>query len=1132
TLIKNQFKKIEVYLQKQKVDKNVVSAQQKELEILISETQKILDKAKNKKIIRPRKLSRLLGKLKEAIIELESGSELDSSTVGSLPVLNKKKKDDISDDYLRMQDVYREIQEKLINQMILLGFDYHGDCGVESLHTTLDKEYNKVYEKSTDELKELRDKTNKKLGTATLCLLKEKFGETSEQYQRALVSGSQHQEAKKLSEIIGELKAIRQREKMAVISVQAISSRPNQRRHFSELDVGKIKILEELKEQGELPNKFAFLGNKLRELVDWQAKQENKQSSQQEPPVGSKPRRISGAARMLNTHIPGMVPGMVKELTIPCKGKYEDDKVKKSVQKEIAELIKEINEIEVKMMKKRMMIEIDKDYSGLLEIMEQFIKKEKKQVNELNKQITKLDNDNNKLRRELLIKENKINDLGQENIGLEEENDKLKKNNSKLNQKQKEWEQEKNRIGEMSLQVLQGRENVKAKLAATKERLAEKEQELATSIRERENLTDENTKLSNQNDELKAQVDNSKEQLTRIPELETDLAEVLQENEELRKKCQDLENNEAQKSYQQVNDLNFEIGGLEIDFKKLGVDNEGLRQEILRLLMLLTGAKQRIFTLTDNDQKIRNNFQQALQRLAEVKQEKENYKTNLGSQILVLNNQLRASQQDTRDLENALETTQAVANQEINQREEQNEKLKNQRQIFQTRCQKANHQVGILEIEKEELKRSLDYAKRVSQSTAESATLTNRVTEEAEEIAEERDAAINERDAARRELQDLERAGEILLTNFEATENEINDLKRQLAAAGDQTQEDKSTIQDLENKDKKEKGLQNNLKIKKKENRLLKEKNSRITELVQQEVKNDLEQKLNEKEQDLIIAEELLESKNGKIAVQHKELDRQQAEHQKIQNKLNKKLEKTSLNLTNVGIKQKNTKLLNKQGKQDQKINNLQGERRSLQLDLRNKDDEIRQLQQDNQGLQRQLQQEKNRADNLQAWKDNHNCVGCYVAAHADYDIIKQERDNYQQQINDHKCPSVDNRELESLREEMRVKDKKIEQLEQEIEILKDKPPLVGNKQEVERLSGVITEKEQIIKELEIKLQAQPREVMVESGETAKLKNKLGQQENKIKQLHIIYLILLGASVLVGVGAVRLAGKKRLKRVR
>ncbi|CAG8644166.1 9012_t:CDS:2 [Cetraspora pellucida] len=133
---------------------------------------------------------------------------------------------------------------------------------------------------------------------------------------------------------------------------------------------------------------------------------------------------------------------------------------------------------------------------------------------------------------------------------------------------------------------------------------------------------------------------------------------------------------------------------------------------------------------------------------------------------------------------------------------------------------------------------------------------------------------------------------------------------------------------------------------------------------------------------------------------------------------------------------------------------------------------------------------------------DNNICVCPNICcANGDYNKIKQQRDNYQQQINDHKCPSVANSELESLRADVEAKEKKIEQLEQEIEILKDKPPLVGNKQEVERLL----------------------EVIVESGEVAKLKNKLGQQEKRIERLHIIYLTLLGVSVLVGAGAVRLA---------
>lgn len=141
-----------------------------------------------------------------------------------------------------------------------------------------------------------------------------------------------------------------------------------------------------------------------------------------------------------------------------------------------------------------------------------------------------------------------------------------------------------------------------------------------------------------------------------------------------------------------------------------------------------------------------------------------------------------------------------------------------------------------------------------------------------------------------------------------------------------------------------------------------------------------------------------------------------------------------------------------------------------------------------------------------------------------DYNTIKQ-------QLNNHTCPTVDSSELERLQKEVADKDKKIEQLEKEIEILKDKPPIVGDSSEVERLLGIIEDKEQIIKELEIKLQAQPQEIMVESGEIAKLKNKLGQQEKRIERLHIIYLVLLAISMMVGVGA-KLAGKKRLKRIR
>jgi ribosomal protein S20 len=52
TLIKNQFKRIEIYSKK---DQN---SDEKELKNLISETQKILDKAKNKKVIHKNKAAR------------------------------------------------------------------------------------------------------------------------------------------------------------------------------------------------------------------------------------------------------------------------------------------------------------------------------------------------------------------------------------------------------------------------------------------------------------------------------------------------------------------------------------------------------------------------------------------------------------------------------------------------------------------------------------------------------------------------------------------------------------------------------------------------------------------------------------------------------------------------------------------------------------------------------------------------------------------------------------------------------------------------------------------------------------------------------------------------------------------
>ncbi|CFW93023.1 30S ribosomal protein S20 [endosymbiont DhMRE of Dentiscutata heterogama] len=78
TLIKNQFKKIEVYLQKQKGNESAVSVQQKGLENLIAETQKILDKAKNKKIIHPRKRDRKKRQLYNSLNKLRVTKEVNS----------------------------------------------------------------------------------------------------------------------------------------------------------------------------------------------------------------------------------------------------------------------------------------------------------------------------------------------------------------------------------------------------------------------------------------------------------------------------------------------------------------------------------------------------------------------------------------------------------------------------------------------------------------------------------------------------------------------------------------------------------------------------------------------------------------------------------------------------------------------------------------------------------------------------------------------------------------------------------------------------------------------------------------------------------------------------------------------
>ena len=72
TLIKNQFKKIEVYLQEKNSD-------EKELKKMVAETQKILDKAQNKKVIHKNKAARKKKQLYRNLNRLNQEKEISPS---------------------------------------------------------------------------------------------------------------------------------------------------------------------------------------------------------------------------------------------------------------------------------------------------------------------------------------------------------------------------------------------------------------------------------------------------------------------------------------------------------------------------------------------------------------------------------------------------------------------------------------------------------------------------------------------------------------------------------------------------------------------------------------------------------------------------------------------------------------------------------------------------------------------------------------------------------------------------------------------------------------------------------------------------------------------------------------------
>ena len=193
----------------------------------------------------------------------------------------------------------------------------------------------------------------------------------------------------------------------------------------------------------------------------------------------------------------------------------------------------------------------------------------------------------------------------------------------------------------------------------------------------------------------------------------------------------------------------------------------------------------------------------------------------------------------------------------------------------------------------------------------------------------------------------------------------------------------------------------------------------------------------------------------------------------------------------------------------------------------------------------KELKNERSRADNLQNWKDNHVCSA--PCPHADYDTIQQERDNWKKKSEEHVCPSIDNSGLENLRQEGKDKDKKlvekdqkIAELEAEIKELKNKPPIQPANSELnnlltekENLLATIQEKVKIIQQLEVRLKEQPKEVIkeVENGEVIQgLKAELSKEQQSFRNLSYYSWFISGVSIVLLVSWIRLLQKKKLKK--
>jgi hypothetical protein len=202
------------------------------------------------------------------------------------------------------------------------------------------------------------------------------------------------------------------------------------------------------------------------------------------------------------------------------------------------------------------------------------------------------------------------------------------------------------------------------------------------------------------------------------------------------------------------------------------------------------------------------------------------------------------------------------------------------------------------------------------------------------------------------------------------------------------------------------------------------------------------------------------------------------------------------------------------------------------------------------------LQVAKQDKQNLQDWKDDHVC-SCQKSccSNNDYDTIKQERNVYQTQL------EVKDQKIVELETKLNEKEQELREKDRIITELSNKPPLQplnnSNKSEIvqptqapnnfltetqsivgdqkEELLKTIRQQKTTIQELQSQLsqisspepQTIVKEVPVENLVMIKqLQAQLKSKEQSITQLHLVYLLLLGVSILFLTYLARVIKKK------